>query len=378
MVICFNCSPQTKETLERLVATGGYRDSSDVISAAIENLAVIHDAMHDRTAVVVTDDTGSGTDVQRESASEPKSAIAVEPGFDDYAKSHAVRRKLVARPEPSVPPMFRRPANVDQAPRLAVIAHPARSRSTIVPIQEWIFGQFNRLLPVKASCRALVNIGKERVPLAEVATKIADEAVKLGNYLSGIDETRNANRDEAMAVAFPRPTFRDFKSIDRFASQFVGVISKEGQITGLPAQLSLIAIDPEFPEGVLLTEAGWRFALFENPLLNGAAAEKPTDKFTPAEIEFLLGHIASHVPAEAYAYRTILSEVQKGAVTPRDLDKALAKLSKSDLQPSFLSTQRSGAISRMTDLDLIVRKRNATRVSYHCTPRGQNFISSKG
>jgi len=380
MVICFNCSPQTKETLDGLVAAGGYRDISEAISAAIENLAVIHSEMKGRNAFVVHDNTVDHNESVRASETTPESETRLDPAFMQYAKTRTVRQNLEKTSrQHSVPLLFRIPAVPEKLPRLAALETAVRPPSATIPIENWIFGQFNRLLPVKATCRALANLtaGEDHEPLTEIANTIAHEAVKLGKYLSDIDESRNASRDDLVAVAFPLLTPRDSKAIERFENQFVGAINKTGKISGLPAELKLIGIDPEHQDGVLLTEAGLKFALLENPLLNGVQAEKPWDKFTPAEIECLLEHIVKHVPAEAFAYRTILNMVASGASTPSKLDDALLKVSKPESKSSFLSTQRSGAISRMTDLNLILRTREATRVSYSVTSQGQAFLSSK-
>lgn len=104
----------------------------------------------------------------------------------------------------------------------------------------------------------------------------------------------------------------------------------------------------------------------------------PTEKFSTEEREFLVHHIATAVPAEAFAYRSILEAVKAGHNTPEKLDAALkAYVSPDraeDLSQSFLSSQRSGAVSRMSDLDLIGRQRDGTRVTYAVTDEGRAFL----
>jgi len=245
-------------------------------------------------------------------------------------------------------------------------------------VDQWMFGQYNRLLPAKVTCRALANIfadGSGRQPLDKVAHTIANEAAKLGRYLAKLDAKRNLGRDDALAVAFPKNP-AEFKSIQRFANQFVAAANKEGGLSGLAFSLNLIGRNPDYPEGIALTEAGWRFATMENPLLDRNSAG--SEKFTADEISFLLDHITASVPVEAFAYQAILTEVARNILTPDALDEALARLPKHPRKAlaQFVSTQRSGAICRMADLDLIARSRTGTRVSYVMTPRGKDFLRS--
>jgi hypothetical protein len=130
---------------------------------------------------------------------------------------------------------------------------------------------------------------------------------------------------------------------------------------------------------IWLTEMGWRFALLRNPVLD-EGQEKPTRKFSVEETAFLLDHIARSVPIEAFAYRTILTAILQGADTPEKIDTVLQKYAPQDrsrnLTVSFLSSQRSGAISRMADLGLVTRIRDGVRVFYTVTDAGKQFVQS--
>jgi hypothetical protein len=381
MVVCFTCGAQTKAQLDQLVATGHYHDHSEAISAAIQNLSVIHSEMKDARSIVI--DRGSmpmSVDGEPKPGNEISSAAEPSPvvsGVTQRLESSAATRQAVG--SPGIPALFHRQADVSMPTQFASVAAEQLSADQNIPIENWMFGQFNRLLPAKVTCRALANItadGGERQPLEKLATEIANEAAKFGKYLSALDQKRHLGRDDAMTVAFPKHP-SEFKSIQRFANQFVGSTNREGQLLGLPASLKLIGTHPEFPQSIMLTEAGWKFGMLTNPILDGNAAAK-IEKFGDEEITFLLDHIVALVPIEAFAYQTILSEVARGALTPDDLDAVLSKLSAQHKKGDpFVSTQRSGAISRMADLDLIGRSRTATRVSYVTTPRGDKFLRSQ-
>jgi hypothetical protein len=128
---------------------------------------------------------------------------------------------------------------------------------------------------------------------------------------------------------------------------------------------------------LLLTKAGYDFAMLQNPVLDGPQ-EEVAGKFSAAEVEFLLLHIGEAVPEEAFAYRAIMEAVKEGKDTPEKLDNALKRYIPKGRQPaltqSFLSSQRSGAVSRMADLGLIERQREGQRVTYVITEAGQNYL----
>jgi len=99
------------------------------------------------------------------------------------------------------------------------------------------------------------------------------------------------------------------------------------------------------------------------------------------EIQLLLRHITKNVPTEDYAYRTILVLIDEGINTPSQIDEVLKNripLSAGrNLGQSFLSAQRSGTISRMTDLCLIDRERDGINMSYKITSSGKDYLNNQ-
>lgn len=370
MIVCFNCSLDTKSQLDQLVASGDYADHSQAIAAAIQNLTVIHSELGGGASIVIERDnlavSSEASGLVSPPASQSDAVIAAHATPPNRAKNAS-----------TVPALFHVQRETPQPSQFAALQKSSSGKAGTV--DAWMFGQFNRLLPAKVTCRALVGIianGEDRQPLEKLAKSIANEAAKLGQYLAALDEKRHLGRDEAMAIAFPKHP-SEFKSVQRFANQFVASANKEGELSGLGVSLKLIGRHPSYAEGISLTEAGWQFGMMENPLLDGIPASN-FQKFGDDEISFLLDYIVASVPAEASAYRTILAEVSRGALTPDDLDAALMSLpghSKKTLR-QYVSTQRSGAICRMADLDLIGRSRTGTRVSYVLTPRGKDFLRS--
>jgi hypothetical protein len=173
---------------------------------------------------------------------------------------------------------------------------------------------------------------------------------------------------------------RDLKRLPiaiQYASQFVASVNKEGQVSGLLFDLKLINYSGGKKPRLLLTEVGWKFAVLQNPILDNVQ-ETPSQKFSNEEITFFLNHIALSIPAEDFAYCTILSLISESSDTPDIIDAALQKYVPQDtnrnLSKSFLSSQRSGAISRMADLGLVTRVRDGVRVSYTVTDAGKKYM----
>jgi hypothetical protein len=255
-----------------------------------------------------------------------------------------------------------------------------RRAGEAVPLEQWVFGQYNKLLPAKASCRAIARSLKDEpkgVDISEAAWQIADEAWALGDVLGARDVLYGFDRDSTLATAFPRTS----DGRRRYASQFVASITKEGRVSGLLIDLKLINRAEGTESSMLLTEAGWKFAAMQNPVLDDGG-ERPTRRFSEEEVEFLLDHITRNVPAEDFAYRAILKAISSGADGPEKIDAALEQYvspeARRNLSKPFLSTQRSGAVSRMADLGLLTRVREGVKVTYLITLSvGQEFMKRK-
>jgi hypothetical protein len=131
---------------------------------------------------------------------------------------------------------------------------------------------------------------------------------------------------------------------------------------------------------IVPTKAAWEFAALTNPVLD-SADDSSASKFSAEEKAMLLDHIASSVPVEAFAYHAILETIRNGDNTPGKIDAVLKSFVSADraqeLSQSFLASQRSGAVSRMSDLGLVERRRVGIRVSYAVTHEGVAFLARR-
>lgn len=383
MIVCFECSPKTKTLLDTMLASGQYRDYSEVITLALDNLNVLQAALSGSGMLTIESEKESRLLHSLQSGKTPKQ------GATDQRFQGSETGKEKSRPEPpSISLPTRIPSiflldNINEPSPLASPPGDIWTARQEVPLERWIFGQYNKLLPAKASCRALahlLNSQSNGVPLEDAASKIAEEALILGSFLAHHDKQHGTKRDYALSTAFPSSNREAEKSRLRYASQFVAGVNKRGQVSGLLMDLKLINHTGGKKPRLKLTEAGWDFVKLPNPVFD---VDKPEtlQKFTVEERALLLDHISSSVPAEDFAYRAILKAVDAGAKTPEKLDSTLQEYVSKDagrnLTKSFLASQRSGAVSRMADLGLITRARDGVKVSYVVTDLGRQYAQDK-
>jgi hypothetical protein len=372
MVICFQCSAEAKRALDSLLATGSYEDYSDVIAAALTNLAVLTAEVGQERSVVI--DRTAHTSSSRES---PKAGSSRR----DLPTSEPTQNSRVAHAPPTVsavPSVFFL-SNTELSVELADMPSDVFAPGQAVPADRWIFGQYSKLLPAKASCRALANLlstNRSGFVIEKVAPEIAEAAAQLAPHLEAHDARHGLTRDEAIATGFPSSGQNADRSRLRYANQFVASVNKHGQLSGLLADLKLINLLNQRTHRVQLTSAGMVFAAIENPIFEGLQGP-PQQKFSEAEQEYLLQHISTHVPAEDFAYRTMLRAIRDGRDTPAKLDdiarEHVTDARKGELSNAFITTQRSGVTSRMIDLGLINRARDGVHVSYLITELGNEY-----
>jgi hypothetical protein len=366
MVICFNATQEAKRALDSIVETGQFKDMSEAISMALVNYEVIQRAVKENRDVLHADVSPA-----------PKSPPATaQPAPVDASRPERVGAPGQQVPR-QIPSLFQlaeiRPNDED----LLSFEPPKRDYKTLSP-KDWLFGQWNRFLPAKATSRALLNIMCEHrsgIPVNDAANKISYAACDLGDYFRMLDARYARRREDSISAAFPSTTHSGGESRLRYGNQFVGTI-KQGKLIGLPAALGFVAHDSAKNPSLRLTKTGAQFAAMPNPVLDPGLTG---DKFTEDEIRFLLQHIQSCVPVEVSAFVAIIDAINDGANTPDKMDaflRARFGLKNEDaMTATFLSTQRTGAISRLADLGLIYREKAGLRVTYTVSHPGKCFRS---
>ena len=371
MLICFDARPEAKKALDGILATGQFRDISEAVSMALVNYQLLQQTVPQGGHIFPVVAPGLDADL---------------PETVRVTANRSTAQATSSRPTTTagvavlgIPEAFALKAETSDGINLLPMPSVSEPGALNLPPARWLFGQFNKFLPVKATCRALLNLLLENpagIPMTEATNKISHAACGLGDYLNTLDDRLQARREDAFAAAFPSSTIEGGgESRLRFGNQFVASMRRD-QLSGFPAALKLVAIDTAKEPRLSLTKAGADFALLENPILD-APGTPATRKLTLEEVEFLLAHIIRSVPEETSAYASILDAIKSGTNTPDAVDKCLRQrfnlLTDQAITKTFLTTQRTGAISRLVDLGLLARQKEGLRVTYIITQPGKDF-----
>jgi hypothetical protein len=382
MIVCIHCSAETKAKMDGLLRKSSYKDYSELVEIAVENLAMLELEVAEKGALVIGEGPtpsfvpGGSPPLERVRSHSASNRASVTPrqsklGIEPSAPAPSVSARI--------PDLFLS-GGLEGLSTVTVSLPPVENAEKSFTLDRWLFGQYNKILPAKANCRALLRltVGLEKgISLQNAAALIAEAASRLGDYLADRDRCNKIGRDDSLATAFPGSGRDGEKGRARYVNQFLGSVNSQGLLSGLLWDYRLVALAPDEEAHLLLTEPAVHFARLPNPVLDERQAG-PAQKFSSEETAFLLEHIWSRIPVESFAFRTLIRAISNGADTPDKLDEALRSLVPTDpnrsLSTAFLTSQRSGALSRMADLGLITRARKGVRVSYVVTEQGQQFI----
>lgn len=241
----------------------------------------------------------------------------------------------------------------------------------------WIWGQINKVLPIKIVVRYLMNqMPKEEkyINLNTFTKDACKTARNFGLYLSSKDKQLKRERDERFSTAFPIGKDEE-KAFSRFSSHFIGHIRADGLLTGSLVNLKFANIDRDYGnERIGITNLGLEFAKIENPLLDRKIHDK---SLGDDEVNYYLRHIRKNVPGEANSFRLILSLIDGGVRSREGINIELKKNMKKDWSEKVINTQRAGVMSRLFELGLLSKKRKGVSVIYGITGLGKNFLYDK-
>ena len=235
--------------------------------------------------------------------------------------------------------------------------------------QERLFGQVNRLLPLKLACRWLVNsaVTEGRWPRYEIISdKLADDAGTIGTLLEKWDADNERKRDELLSTGLPRRG--NSASRDRFLSQFLARVTRSGVI--YPAAICQYQLARFDDSAIALTDRGLAFSYLENPILDKRDT-RARATLTPEESAFLSEQILGWVPAERDDMRIILNAVVGGNKTPSELTEAIRGRFPPEWSDSVFQTHTSGLVARLSELRLLKRVWQGRNVNYELGDRNQ-------
>lgn len=240
---------------------------------------------------------------------------------------------------------------------VAALAMPGKPQPS-----ERIFGQVNRIFPMKLVCRWLNTVAAvdgQWPKYSAINAKLADDAGTIGSLLDQWDQAAERDRGGELATALPRR--KNNASLDRFLSQFVARITRASEISpGAVCQYDMA----RFQESTLaLTEQGVAFANLSNPILDKQDT-KSTAALSDAEADFLIMHIRKWVPTEWEDMNLALAAVQGGKTSPAELAAAVRADLPQVWTDSMVQTHISGVIARLSDVRLVRRSWMGRNVQY--------------
>lgn len=240
-------------------------------------------------------------------------------------------------------------------------AFPAAAATERRPADEHLWGQVNRLLPLKLVCRwvARTAAGADWPLYATASDRLADDAAAVGAVLERWDRSAGHKRDEVLATGLPRRG--NSASRDRFLSQYLARVTRGGEVH--PGAVGCYAL-AEVGEGrVMLTDRGLEFARLANPIMDRRESTSTTT-LDKAETAFLRQQIKEYAPGEHQDMQSILGAVSAGKVTPTGLATAVRGQFPDNWSEIVFRTHISGLIARLADLRLLRRRWDGRNVQY--------------
>lgn len=241
----------------------------------------------------------------------------------------------------------------------------------------WLWGQINKILPVKIGVRVLLHELKERkwMELDHFLEKATNEAAQLGNLIRSFEHKNDKKRGEKISAGLP-DTNKE-KSQTRYKSHFLTQVRRDGLLNGAMAILRFANIntngkcDKQF---IGLTKHGFKFATISNPALD---MENFDLSLSNSETQFYLEHSKKHVINEHQAILWVLRKINNG-VNKRDaLNQELKKEYGEYWKASdaVINTQRTGLMARMFELGLLDKDKKGIYVTYKLSEFGKSYLN---
>ena len=289
------------------------------------------------------------------------------------------------------PRKFQKPAKVERPNFPSLLSMPKKAFTEAFvakPIDKQImnspiWGQINRLAPVKFVMRILINslISSEEtsVDLRRFNADVAQLATVFRRFAKRRDKKRRI-RGAELYVGFSKKTP---SSQQRFLNYYVGKGPLRRWTDSILTGLSLASIE-ELEDGstiIGLTEAGLKFTLLHSPIIDDFFLDKKQIEapFSEEEVSFLIDHISSARPGELEFILFTLRAIKKGADTPTKLhSEVFSFLASKELEirisEKVVNTMQVGVIGRLVEMRLLKIEKEAQKSRYILTNKGEKII----
>ncbi|MCB2221557.1 MAG: hypothetical protein KQI35_14255 [Bacteroidetes bacterium] len=356
------------EIVKHLIKQGNYDNISQFVSIAIENQLSLE--KEDVGGIdIISGDKGKVKEIYKEYIKQESIARDQTSAYD---------RELSETIPSTIGLDIKSIGNEDAKP-----VNPPNYKETVLYVEDgmgrfesWIWGQINKILPIKIGLRALIKLlsGEEWVDIAKFYEFATDNAISYQRLFVDYEMSNKVLRDQKFSSGLPSQDRE--KSIDRFKNHFLVKKRKDGKIDGALGIFKFTNIK-EAEDGriyVGITKAGIDFALLENPIID---RNEYAQKFTTDEALFYIEHVKESLAREYHAIVWILAKINSGINRREDLDKELIIdfQKKWECSEMVVKTQRSGLTSRVYDLGFISKTKSGNEVMYHLTDLGLNILT---
>ncbi len=373
-VFAVNLSERLFGPILELIDKGLYKSLESFLEVAAYNQLALERAVTPEQLLAHGHRNASGVAVDSAPAESPNGhAEAARPKSRKGKKKQRRKAGKAAHKHEPPPPA----AAVDVAAVLGRWAAPAGKfpPPTVaegLPAGEHVWGQVNRLFPLKLGCRWLAKTAAGGIWPAylAVADGLADDATMVGAVLEQWDLAAGRKRDEVLATGLPRRG--NSSSRDRFLSQYLARVTRGGDVQ--PGAICRYALAACGAETVALTAAGLEFAQLPNPILDRHEAAS-TATLAPEESAFLCRQIKERVPGERQDMTPVLEAVAAGQTTPSAVAAAVRERFPAEWSEVVFRTHLSGLVARLADLRLLRRRWEGRHVQYTLGEAAQTFLS---
>lgn len=240
----------------------------------------------------------------------------------------------------------------------------------------WLWGQINRILPLKIALRNLVMLLTEDnwIELEYYRESATQFALDIGEKIQRYEESINKIRDDKISTGLPDK--ENYKSSDRYKFHFLAFLRNDELIDGALGVMRFVNLKKEEKKVQIgITKQGLRFAQLNNPVLDNNNYDNSLSK---EEIDFLLRHIQKYVKNEWNAIYWLLNKIGTKGTKREILNKEIEKEFKEKWNCSLavINTQRAGLMARMSELGLIEKVKKGIYVTYYINKLGYE-ISKK-
>lgn len=337
-------SQKHADAIQKLLDKGAYGSLTQFVGASIENQLILEE---NESGPMTPFNIPKGFQIIENSGSKTTGV------FSDFEKYRLVN---IPNHETTI-----------KAPEFANLVFKSQD---IPEHQAWIWGQVNKIFPVKLGVRILHQLlaDKQSIELNEFLEAATKKAVAYGEKIRVYEKQEGKIRDEKISAALPSS---DEKSRTRYKFQFLVYPRKDGLLDGAMALMRFCNIYMDKKKQMIgITEAGLQFSSINNPAID----ENNLDRsLSEEESLFYLTHAKESMKGEYEAIKWMLQQIESGKNERETLNEAIAKNFDKvwKATPAVINTQRAGLTARIYELGLIGKEKNGIYVKYGVSDFGK-------